>query len=72
MGIYLTRQGGPFVGVVKSEKLDLLIDAAMRISPEGPPMRGIKRVAVRNISPDVYTKWFRELFGRTVPTPISN
>ena len=71
-GTIVTRQGGPFVGVVKSEKLDKLIDTAILIFPDGPPMRGCTWESPGHIPPSVYIKWFKDVLGRTVPTPISN
>ena len=69
---HLTRQGGPFVGVIKSKKLDLLIGEAMLLFAEGPPMRGSKWIYHRHLPPDMYTKWFEKVPNRTVPTPISS
>ena len=69
----VVMQGGPFSGVRKSDKLDKLAKDAVKLFPCGIPKSncGWNRPNL-SIGNREYVGWIREVFGRTVPTPISN
>ena len=69
----VVMQGGPFSGVRRSDKLDKLVKDAIKLFPWGIPENNCgwnrPNLSVENRE---YVDWIREVFGRTVPTPISN
>ena len=64
-------QGGPFAGAPKSDHLEKIVDKAMKLFPWGPPKRKMGRRRPLGVTNAEYEAWLREVFGRTVPSPIS-
>ena len=68
----VARQGGPFAGIDKAGQYGDLVDTAMGVSTEGFP-RGKQRWGNPNgVHVSEYVPFLKEVFTRTVPTPISN
>ena len=68
----IMRQGGPFAGAYKSDRLEELIDMAVRLYPDGIPDRALKWRIPEGVSVLEYAPFLSKIFTRTAPTPISN
>ena len=66
-------QRGPFSETRKSDNLDKLIGTAVKLFPWGIPSRYYGwRCAPYLVESTEYEDWLKQIFNRTVPTPISD